>query len=196
MALNTRKNSKVLAQSNDQQLFLDGYDTYAPKIFRFIYYKVSKHKQLAEDLTQQTFFKTWEYLQSNNQSIQYIQAFLYQTARNLVIDHYRTRDKDTLELFENGTPADAGQPRWQEKIEARVDLTIIDNAIQQIPEQYQEIIMLRFMEELTIEEIAQVLEKNKNNIYVMIHRALNSLREILEEKGHTATVKNLALESI
>ena len=58
------KKSKFLCRLNngDKKVYLEVYDFFAPKIFRFLYYKTGKNKDIAEDLTQQTFFKTWEYI--------------------------------------------------------------------------------------------------------------------------------------
>ena len=65
-----------------QKAFLQVYDFFAPRIFRFIYYKTGQNQALAEDLAQQTFYKTWEYIQSSKNNIHNIQAFLYGFLKN------------------------------------------------------------------------------------------------------------------
>lgn len=168
----------------DKELFLQTYDRYAPRIFRFIFYKVGKDQHQAEELTQQTFFKTWEYLCDGHKPILHIQAFLYQVARNLVHDHYRTLDRAPFALTEQVCAVSSDESLFG-AAGAAIDPPRLDRALSAIPPQYREIILLRYMEDMSIVEISRVLRKKKDTVYVILHRALKSLRGKLDASFHT-----------
>ncbi|MBX4200907.1 RNA polymerase sigma factor, partial [Candidatus Parcubacteria bacterium] len=72
-----------------QQEFLDAYKQHADAIYRHCYFRVY-NKDLAEDLTQETFIKTWKYI-VEGKKVDNIKAFLYRVAVNLIIDHSRKK---------------------------------------------------------------------------------------------------------
>jgi len=161
----------------DKTAFEQLYDLYIDKIYRFIYFKVSNVSD-AEDLTSQTFLKIWQLvLEGKIKGGQSFQAFLYKVARNIVIDSYRISRKreGTVSLDEAMNIADAhtveqevGEKMEKEEIEAR---------LKKLKREYQEVIILHYLNELSIKEIADILDKKKGNIRVMIHRALKALKD-------------------
>ena len=177
--MNFWHNEKFIRNFNqgNEKAYLKVYDFFAPKIFRFVYYKTGKNKELAEDITQQAFIKIWQYIISNKENkIDNIQAFLYQVARNLVIDNWREQQKEPLPIIEESIEI-AEEPIHQIKIDKKIQLDTLEKNLEKIPEQYKEIIIMRYLEELSIEEIEVILGKDKNSIYVLIHRALKALKK-------------------
>lgn len=173
---------RFLARFNrgDEKAFVQAYDFFMPKIYRFLYYKARQDKTLTDDMAQRTFMKAWEYVTCQNRDVENIQAFLYRIARNLMIDHWRVQHKETYEL-KDFLIETADDPKMIEAIDARIEVEQLMSHMDTIPEQYKEVITLRFIQELDIDEIATIMEKDKNNIYVLIHRALKTLRaKILE----------------
>ena len=77
--------------ANKRKEFGKIYDKYIDKIYRFIFLKVSS-EDVTKDLCSETFLRGWEAFQ-DEKKIDNIQAFLYQIARNLVIDHYREKGR-------------------------------------------------------------------------------------------------------
>ena len=76
-----------------EENFLKTYDKYASSIFRHIFFRVSD-KNLAEDLTQETFFKAWRHVVGNKKrEIENFKAFFYKIANNLIIDYYRRKSR-------------------------------------------------------------------------------------------------------
>ena len=181
MSININKDKKLISKLNqgDEQAFLEVYDYFAPKIFRYIYYQVGRNKSLSEDISQQTFFKAWEYIASGKKPIENIQAFLYRVSRNLVVDLWRSKEKESLPLLDEmieTTESAQGTLRWQEVIDAKLSVEALEKTLDSIHEQYREVLIMRYLHDMTIEEIAATLEKDKNNIYVLIHRATKALR--------------------
>jgi len=160
----------------DRRAFLAVYDFFTPRIFRYIYYKCGHDKGLAEELTQYSFVKIWEYVASHNRKgIVNIQAFLYRIARNALVDHWRKSAKAPLPLMEELIEV-ADDASWQVEVERGVEVRAIARVLAQIPEQYKEVIELRYFEGLEIAEICDVLEKSSNSVYVLLHRALKVVR--------------------
>ena len=190
LMLSDKVKDKTLYQrlkQKDKEAFIKAYDLYLSNIYRFVYFKVDSHEE-AEDITSQTFLKTWDYIQ-NNQIDEYknLKSLLYKVARNTVIDHYRKKsqqqnislssgpDETTLDL------ADAKQDLIK-KAETDIDFAILQKVMFQLKDEYREIITLRYVNELTISEIAEVLDKNKGSVRVQIFRALNALRDLINEQ--------------
>ncbi len=151
------------------------YDKYLDRIYRFIFFRVSSKEQ-AEDLSSQVFLKALEYL-DEKRKINNLQAFLYQIARNLIIDFYRDK-KEVVSL--DGEEAKELQDNHldiSEEINTRLEIEKTKKALREIRDEYKEVIILYYLEELSIREIAQILEKNKGNVRILIHRALKALRE-------------------
>jgi RNA polymerase sigma-70 factor (ECF subfamily) len=154
------------------------YDQYIAKIYRFIFIKVNS-PEIAEDLTSETFLRGWERLKELNGKIDNLPAFLYQIARNLVVDYYREKNNATLVSADSSQIAD---PRddLAEKATFNSDLQIILTAMSSLSDDYREVINLHYLDDLSIKETAQILNRPEGTVRVMLHRALKELREQLK----------------
>ena len=168
-------------KKKDPDAFGEIYDLYVSKIYRFIYFKVSSVEE-AEDLTSEVFLKTWQYV-SDGKEIENLNAILYKIARNIVIDFYRDRAKKEILEEELLVKAEVEVKKGElEKLQMNLDLKDIEESLRELKDEYREIIVLRFIEELSISEIALILEKSKGAVRVLIFRALETLKEVLENK--------------
>lgn len=155
------------------------YDKHLNKIYRFIYLKVS-NKQIAEDLTQQVFLSAWQNINSYMQQGFPFTSWLYRIARNAVIDHYRTR-RSHIGLEAISEIADYSDLVGE--LEAKLELGKIKTALASLPADHQDVIVMRFIEELSHQEIAAALDKSEGAVRVLQHRAINSLKKILNING-------------
>ena len=168
----------VLFNEGDENAFMEVYDFYVSAIYRFIYYKARQDKSVSEDLTQKVFIKVWEYVRANKKPIENIQAFLYMVARNLVIDYWRGIGKEqVISSIEDSDGAIDEEFNHIDAVDAKLTTEKVIDKLNDIPERYKEVIVMRFIDELEIDEIAKILNKDKNGVYVLIHRALKSLRK-------------------
>jgi len=163
-----------------EQEFINLYKNNLDKVFRFIYFRVDS-TETAQDLTGQSFLKVWQ--NDNNSRIKNPQAFLFQTARNQIIDFYRRKDKKPVSLEEL---AEKGEEIPQKSFVSQIELTFekenLKKALQRIKPTYSEVIIWHYIDELSIKEIADILQKNENNVRVLLHRALENLKkEVTEE---------------
>ena len=160
---------RLLAGDTDAFGFL--YDQYSPKIYRFVYFKTSD-REAAQDITHDVFLQAWETI-VERKLIENFQAFIFKVARNKVIDHYRRASRQAVLLDDmKQLPLDTATA------EAAAELHVAWKHLQELKDEYQEVIILRHVEGLSIDEISHVIEKDKNNVRVTLHRALTKLKEL------------------
>jgi len=164
--------------ANLRKIFSKIYDRYIDKIYRFIFFKVNS-QEIAQDLTSETFLKSWESFKNGNK-IENIQAYLYRTARNLVIDFYREKGKVQIVSAENPLIPDPTQ-NLEEKAVLKSDIDNIKMALASLPDRYQDVIIWYYLDDLPISEIAKMLDRTEEATRVLLHRALNALRNEIGE---------------
>ncbi len=172
-------------KSKDKQAFIKAYDLYIDKIYRFVYFKVSS-KEEAEDLTSAVFLKTWNYIQEGNLiNYQTLRSLVYKIARNLIIDHYRkTSHQENISIDSSVSEANLIDDKQDLKKQAEIasDMALVEAKLTKLKDEYREVVVLRFINELSITEIADILDKSKGNVRVMVYRALKALRELTSKK--------------
>ncbi|MCX6760506.1 MAG: RNA polymerase sigma factor [Candidatus Nealsonbacteria bacterium] len=158
--------------ANQKKEFGKIYDKYIEKIYRFIFVRVSS-EDIAQDICSETFLRGWESFKT--QKIDNPQAFLYRIARNLVIDHYREKGRTKIISAEYASIPD---PRagFEEKIAFDSDLNQVKAALSKLSDDYQTVVVLRYLEDLPIAEIAKALDKTEDATRVTLHRALKALK--------------------
>ncbi|MEK7557829.1 MAG: RNA polymerase sigma factor [Patescibacteria group bacterium] len=186
MEIGKREEKLLLSKvrNKDRQAFVKAYDLYVDQLYRFIYFKVG-NKEEAEDLTSAVFLKTWTYLLENNIiNEKTLKALLYKIARNLIIDHYRKNNKrENVSLdscIDNKNLIDEKQNLIKQS-EIIFDLTVVETRFPELKDEYREIIVLHFINELSIKEIAKILGKSNGNIRVLIHRAVKALKDLMKQ---------------
>lgn len=165
------------AQQGEKASYGEIYNLFIKKIYRFIYYSVNE-KQLAEDLTQNTFLKAWISLGNFSFGKGTFQAYLFTIARNLVIDYQRRKKELSIDENWDISSADNLEDQIEKEEEKEKVKMILDN----LEDDERRLIILRYFEELEFEEIAQVLNKNSGTLRVRVHRILKKLKDKLEEK--------------
>jgi len=163
---------------NLRKIFSKIYDRYIDKIYRFIFFKVNS-QEIAQDLTSETFLKGWESFK-NGTKIENPQAYLYKTARNLVIDFYREKGKVQIVSADNPLIPDPA-PNLEEKAMLSSDLDQIRQALTELNDDYQNVIIWYYLDDLSISEISQMLGRTDDATRVLLHRALKTLKEKLKE---------------
>ncbi|MBU6141878.1 sigma-70 family RNA polymerase sigma factor [Patescibacteria group bacterium] len=162
------------AQRGDHEAFGVLYDHYLPQIYRFILFKVGS-KAEAEDLTHEVFLSAWRTMPNYRMQGHPLSSWLYQIARNAVIDFYRTaKHHIQIEMVSE----DSLQPvaSGQDSLDRSLEMEQVKKCIAQLRPDYQDLIIMRFIEELPTAEIATVLGKSEGAVRLMQHRALNDLK--------------------
>lgn len=164
--------------------FLELYDNNVGKIYRYIYFRVGSEES-AQDLTSEVFLKSWQYITQRSvdrrQPLKNPRAFFYQVARNLITDFYRQKDKAPLSLEEIADKPIADKSSGpKEMASISLDMASVKKALLRLNDDYREIIIWRYLDELEIKEIAEILEKREGAVRTLLSRALANLKEILE----------------
>ncbi len=157
------------------------YDKYIEKIYRFVFFKVNS-PEVAEDLTSETFLRGWEAFQAKSEKIENPSAFLYQIARNLITNHYREKNKVQIVSAEIQPIVDPRQDLENQAI-AGSDLERIKKAMVDLKDDYQNVIIWHYLDDLSIKEIARMLDKTEPATRVLLHRALHTLRNKLNSQS-------------
>ncbi len=159
------------------------YDHYQPKIYRFALVKVS-HREEAEDLTHQVFLKAWQSIESYRDLGFPFSSWLYRIARNHVVDYYR--GKRTTESLDDADPEEAPvEHSLPGDLLEKLEMERVKSAIRKLKPEYQDVIIMRFVEDLPIRETALAIDKSEGAIKLLQHRAIKELQKILGEEAQS-----------
>jgi RNA polymerase sigma-70 factor (ECF subfamily) len=166
------------AQSGDMQALGALYDQHHEALFRYLWARVGD-RQLAEDLTGEVFLRMLGALPRYRASAAPFRAWLYQIARNLLVDHYRkTKGRDVVALQQAEQIGD-GRGDLGAVVEQRLTLERIHRALAHLDEAQREVVTLRFLSGLSLQQTAAVVEKTEAAVKALQHRGLAALRQEL-----------------
>lgn len=170
-----KDNTAIKLKAGDLSSFEKVYDLYFQKIYQFVFFKIND-QQKTEDICSEVFLRFVKFVKENN--IDNVSAILYRIARNLIIDDSR---KETEILTE-----DEILESIKDESELNIDDKFINNeslmnAISELSDDYRDVIIMRYINDVSVKDIAEVFHKSEGAIKVTISRALNRLREILEK---------------
>jgi len=163
---------------NPKQLFSQIYDNYIDKIYRFIFLKVNS-QEITQDLCSETFLRAWKSFKDGNKKIDNPNAFLYQIARNLIIDYYRDKGRTQIVSADYVPVVDPNQD-LEKKTFQDSDLQIIKANLTNLKQDYQDIIIWHYIDDLSISEIAEMTNKKEGTVRVNLHRALKALKNKID----------------
>lgn len=161
-----------------EAIFMKSYEEHSDAILRYCIFQTS-NRDVALDILQDTFTKTWLYL-SEGKEVDNIRAFLYKVAKNLIIDYRRKKKSYSLDAITE-TGVDFEGENEEESITDEFDKDFIIGKLENLEPSDQEILTMRYINEMSIKEIAEILDLSSNNVSVRIHRALERLKKILDE---------------
>ncbi len=166
------------AQAGDSEAFGKIYDAFVDQVYRYIFFKVSS-KDDAFDLTENVFLKVWQNLKSYRDNNQKFGAWIFRIAHNLVVDFYRFR-KESVEL-DVDIPDHNRDNNPKLLTEQSLSKDVLRKAISKLKKSYQEVILLKFINDLDNVEISRIMKRNEGSVRILKFRALKALRQILEQ---------------
>lgn len=181
--------------SDHEARFLKAFDEYNDALFRHASLRIS-NREKAIDLVHDTYTKVWSYIRDGYE-IENFRPFLYKVLNNLIIDEYRRRKESSLDALFEVEGVDEGS--FEELSESSVEVlaATIDGRrafelLEELPDQYREVILYRFVDGLGPREISELIEESENVISVRIHRGLRLLRQKIEANDEYAEARRRA----
>lgn len=166
--------------------FTKAYEEHADALFRHCYFRVS-NRERALELTQEAFMKTWDSV-AQGKEIQNYRAFLFRVLNNLIIDEYRKKKSTSLDALLEQEHVTEGQfddlqegslEETLESVEVNLQADRLEDALQKLSDEYRQVIVMRYINELRPQEIAAITGETENTISVRINRGIKKLREYL-----------------
>lgn len=164
------------ARGGDRAAFAELYDTYVNSVYRYILYRVREPSD-AEDLCSEVFTRAFANIHRYRWQGKSFLAWLYTIARNAVTDR-RRRERPTVELDNAFGIAQEG-PTAHDHAVLGEQVDALRGAVKHLTGEQRDVIQLRFIENLSSREVAQVLGKNEGAIRALQFRALGRLRKLL-----------------
>ncbi len=178
MKLSRRIEEEILLlkiKHGDQAAFAVIYDRYVDALYRFVVFRVPS-EETAQDIVSELFLKVWQYLAIDQKKVDNLRPFLYQVARNLVADYYRTT-QESLPLEEAMEVKDSKSI----SLDRRISLVELEKGLRLLKDEWQEIIILAHIEGFKHNEIAAIIGKSASATRVMLHRAMQELKKVLNK---------------
>ena len=184
-----RKTDDISENHDQEARFLKAFDEYNDALFRHAFLRIS-NREKAVDLVHDTYTKVWSYLRSGYE-IDNFRTFLYKVLNNLIIDEYRRKKESSLDALLEIDGVDEGSfselsESTAEALAATIDGKMAFEMLETLPDQYREVIILRFVDQLGPREISELIEETENVVSVRIHRGLKMLRQKIETKDNEA----------
>ncbi len=153
--------------------FLESYEKYGDELYRFCFFKVSDSEH-AEDFVQDTFTRFWQTLRKGDK-VENPRALLFMIARNRVIDWYRKKKESSLDVLQEAGFDVLGNSARD--VEQPAEMAEVLSAVYTLDEASREVILLRFVEGLTPQEIATMRGESANAVSVRLNRAIKKVQD-------------------
>ena len=176
----------------DGEAFGELYQRYIKKIYSYVYYRTNNHHD-AEDLTARVFYRALAHIDSYTDRGIPFSAWLYRIAHNLVANWHRDRGRRQIisleEYIGNGPSGEA--PEYL--VEATEEQDSLLAAIRRLPEDRQQLLILKYVERLSNAEIGAIMSRTEGAVKSLYHRTLLALREELS-RGEGASLDDQHLD--
>lgn len=171
--------------SSDETALKELIEKHTPQIYNFVRRFVNANE--ADDITQEVFIKIWKNLKNFNKDKSSFKTWIFTIARNTIIDFLRKRK---IILFSD---LDTREENFSENIEDKAimldeelqkiqDVNFLNKLLEKLPEQYKTVLILHYQEDMTFNEISQVLDKPLNTVKSHHFRALQTLKKEIAPK--------------
>lgn len=164
-------------QQHDQQALAEVHDRYFDRLYNYLYYRLGE-PEVAADLTGEVFLALVKTLKAGKPPKTSLSGWLYAVARNLAADYIKEKAR-TVPLFEDLV---ADGPSLTDQVHLSHLAPILREALLQLTEEQQHVIALRFGQEMSLAETAEILDKSVGAIKALQHRALASLARYMPPK--------------
>ena len=174
-----------LAKAGDKDSFGELYERYLDKIYSYVYYRTGNHHD-AEDLTARVFFRAMAHIESYTERGVPFQAWLYRIAHNLVANWHRDRGRRKVIPLDEFIATSLKSDSPDKQAEDQEERDALRDAIQRLPEERQQLLLLKFVDHKSNAEIGDIMDRTEGAIKSLYHRTLIALRDELQSADQAA----------
>ena len=161
-------------RSGDEAAFVETYELFGPKIYRHALFRTSS-PETADDVMSETFVRAWETMRVKAAEIRHLQAFLYRIADNLIIDHYRRNARAAVAISDEIEETLRAPNDPHAEIDRVLKNDRLVQALERLRPETRDLLVMRYIDDMSIDRIAEMTGKRKNAIYDALHRAVKEL---------------------
>jgi RNA polymerase sigma-70 factor (ECF subfamily) len=172
----------VRAAQADRAAFATLYRRYLDRVYGYAFYQLGDHHD-AEDATERTFLAAMRALPDFRDRGSTFRAWLFRIAHNTIANAHRSRSRRPAEPLPDAFERAAPDADPAGLVALADELREIRHTVAQMPEDRRQVILLRFVDDLSTAEIAQVLDRSPGAVRVLLHRSLRDLAARLERGG-------------
>lgn len=163
----------------DKEAFGELYEQYVDRIYNYVYYRTGNVED-AEDLTARIFFKAMQHIGNYHDRGVPFSAWLYRIAHNLVANWHRDRSRRKIISIDDIVQWQAPEKGPEFITQLMEDKDALLTAIRRLPADRQELLIFKFVEQLSNAEIGEIMGRSEGAIKSLYHRTLLSLRDDLQ----------------
>ena len=176
------------SKTGDKDAFGELYERYLDKIYSYVYYRTGNHHD-AEDLTARVFFRAMAHMENYTERGVPFQAWLYRIAHNLVANWHRDRGRRKVIPLDEFIAASLKSDSPDKQAEDQEEREALRAAIRRLPEERQQLLLLKFVEHMSNAEIGEIMSRTEGAIKSLYHRTLIALRDELQTEVDIETKK-------
>ena len=188
MAKNYKENAEEIevlvlkAQKGNQEAFAELYDIFIDLIYRYVYYRVNQAD--VEDVVENIFLKIWENVRKyRQQKNTHFSSWIFRIAHNMVIDYYRSNKVHEYDELDLNLVDHDREHNPIRKTQDSLNQRDLKAALTKVKKQYRDILIYKFINELSNKEVSQILKKSEGSLRILQFRALRALKKELIEMG-------------
>ncbi|MCZ7542547.1 MAG: sigma-70 family RNA polymerase sigma factor [Anaerolineae bacterium] len=168
----------VVQAKHDREAFGALYAIYVRRIYNYVYYRTGNHQD-AEDLTAQVFHRALGHIENYDERGVPFSAWLYRIAHNLVANWHRDRSRRNIVPLDEFVPSSHPAEAPEAAAERLGDEEMLLEALRRLPEDRQQLLILKFVDRLSNAEIGEIMGRTEGAVKSLYHRTLAALREEL-----------------
>lgn len=170
------------AQDRDRAAVGELYELYGRKLYAYFSYNLGNQQHAAEDLTGEVFLKVLEKIDGYRFTGVPFTAWLYRIAHNHLVDYVRHRKREPAFSLEETPPSLEPCDSQEEELDLRLSSQGLKEALHQLTFEQRQVILLRFVQDLSIADTARIMGKGEDAVKKLQSRALKSLKRILSRE--------------
>ena len=183
----------VALASDDKEAFGELYERYLPKMYNYMFYRTGNVHD-AEDLTSRLFFRAMSHIDRFEERGVPFQAWLYRIAHNLLANWHRDQGRRKIIALDDYVAQSLRAEAPDHVAEAAEEQQHLMQAVRRLPEDRQQLLLLKFIDRLPNAEIGEIMGKTEGAIKSLYHRTLLALREELKQPDEQIDERPLSLE--